>query len=148
MAQLRALAGVRGWMPPACLCGAALLLLYWVPVRWRIEHGINDFMNLYSGARLIGTAGQYDPARYREVQAAATGYSGEAWLFTRLPSFALPLRLLGRLPYQAAYEIWQMLCVAALTGFLLLWPTRDKALLFLICCWSIPLSAAFASGQD
>ncbi len=135
-------------MFPASLLGLALLLLYWFPVRWRIEHGVNDFLNLYSGALLIGTPGQFDPARYRDVQVASSGFYGEAFLFTRLPAIALALRPLGRMPYHVAYAVWQSLSFAALAGFILLWQTGERALLVLICCWSFPLSAVFASGQD
>lgn len=138
----------RWWIVPAAFAGIALLLAYWYPVRWRVTHGVNDFLNLYSGARLIGTPDQYNPARYRDVQIAATGFYGDSWLFTRLPAVALALRPLGRLPYQTAYMVWQTLSLAALGGFLVLWRTQNRAMLILLCCWSFPLTAAFASGQD
>ncbi len=135
-------------MLPAAAAGIGVMLWLWSPVRFEILHGINDFENLYAGARLIGTPGQYDPAAYRDLQMAAAGHTNPSWLFTRLPAFALPLRPLGWLPYRAAYGVWQALSLAALAAFVLLWKTGRRGLLAVACCWSFPLSEAFAKGQD
>ena len=130
------------------MIGLILLFLYWYPLRGRIAHGLNDFLSLYTGAELTGTSGQFDPARYRELEIASTGYFSDAWVSNRLPAFMLVLRPLTRLSYQTAYSLWQALSFAALIGFLLLWRTRERGLLVLVCCWSFPLTAAFANGQD
>jgi hypothetical protein len=135
-------------MLPAAIAGIGVMVWLWSPVRFEILHGINDFENLYAGARLIGTPGQFDPAAYRDLQMAAAGHTNPSWLFTRLPAFALPLRPLGWLPYRAAYGVWQAMSVAALGAFLLLWRTKHRGLLAVACCWSFPLSEALAKGQD
>ena len=114
--QRRALWMSAAWMLPAAAAGIAVMLWLWSPVRFEILHGINDFENLYAGARLIGTPGQYDPAAYRDLQLAAAGHTNPSWLFTRLPAFALLLRPLGWLPYRAAYGVWQALSVGALAA--------------------------------
>lgn len=135
-------------MLPLAVLGLAGMVSAWYPARTRVLNGVNDFENLYSGARLIGTPGQYDPEQYRAVQSNATGFYGQSWLYTRLPAFAIPLRPLGHLPYRLAYGIWQMMSLAALAGFIALWKTANKGLFILACCWSYPLSAVFAQGQD
>ena len=53
---------------------------------------------------------------------------------------------LGRLPYHQAHAVWQLLNVAALAGFILLWsPGAEAAML---CCWYFPLWICFVLGQD
>lgn len=132
---------------PLALVGVALLVMHWWPEQ-RVRAGTNDFLMVYSGARLVGTPDQFNPARYRQEQIVATGGHGPAWDFVRLPAYALALRPLGGLPYWRAYLLWQALLTAALAGFILAWPVRDRSLLAVACCWSFPLSVGFANGQD
>ncbi|MEK7996005.1 MAG: glycosyltransferase 87 family protein, partial [Planctomycetota bacterium] len=138
----------RRWAVPLALAGLAVMAALWWPARGRIAHGVNDFLSFYSGARLMGTAEQYNPARYRELQLAVSGWEGDAWQFIRLPFYAVLLRPLGHLPYPSAYRLWQFLAVAAVVAFVLLWPATGRAMTLAACCWSYPLSAAFANGQD
>jgi hypothetical protein len=125
----------------------ALLAVYWWPDP-RIRSGENDFVAMYAGARLVGTPDLFNPARYRQEQIAAAGWYGSVWIFVRPPAYALALRPLGRLGYREAYLLWEVLLGAALAGFILVWPTRERGLLAIACCWSFPLSMAFAAGQD
>ena len=128
--------------------GIVALAIYWYPLNFRILHGINDFLSFYGGGRLMGTPLQYDAAAYRNLQGQLTGYTGDAWLFIRLPAFALPFALLSRLPFQTAYTIWQVLCIAALAAFVALWPKERRLWVLVALCWSFPLSSAFVNGQD
>ncbi|MDE3194809.1 MAG: DUF2029 domain-containing protein [Acidobacteriota bacterium] len=128
--------------------GVFLLALYWYPLRFRILHGINDFLSFYCGGVLMGSPAQYDPAAYQNLEAALTGYTGDAWLFIRLPAFALPFRALSRLPFPAAYFAWQSLMLAALICFVRISPKEQRKWMALALCWSFPLSSAFVNGQD
>jgi hypothetical protein len=67
--------------------------------------------------------------------------------FFRLPWAAAALWPLGRLPYTAAYAVFQALSLAALAGFLALWP-KPRMMVVLACAWSVPLSFALAQAQD
>jgi hypothetical protein len=140
-------------MPRALLIPAAgfcfIFLCFWFkPEAPRAMHGINDFMGIYTGARLVGTPEQFNPDAYLREQSAATGWTAPSILYTRLPAFAMLLRPLGRLPYRAAYFTWQALSFAALIAFLILWPASDRTLLLCAACASFPLFANFIGGQD
>lgn len=128
--------------------GVVLMVVVWIPESDRVIRGWNDFVGLYAGARLMGTPGQFDLQRQYAEQWRTVGVAGPAFAFTRLPAFALALRPLAKLPYLQAYFAWQALAVAALVGFVLLWPTNNRTLLAAVCCWFFPLSASFANGQD
>ncbi|MFB3826875.1 MAG: glycosyltransferase 87 family protein [Bryobacteraceae bacterium] len=137
----------RWWLAPAAAAGLAALALGWLPTFGKIYRGSNDFLAFYAGARLVGTPDLYDAEAAREIQASASGMTGNALRFIRLPFFAAGLWPLGTLPYPYAYWIFQGLSLAALAAFLLLWP-GDRAAAAVLCCWSVPLSMNLASGQD
>ena len=46
-----------------------------------------------------------------------------------------------------AYALWQLCCLGAMLGFVLLWPAKRMVTL-LLCCWFPPTAASFANGQD
>src|SRR6185437_1682412 len=134
-------------IPAAGLC--FVFLCFWFrPEAPRAVDGVNDFMGIYAGARLVGTPDQFNADAYLREQAAATGWTAPSILYTRLPAFAMMLRPLGRLPYRAAYRTWQALSFAAFVAFLILWPAPDRTLLFCSACASFPLFANFIGGQD
>ncbi|MGE5646233.1 MAG: glycosyltransferase family 87 protein [Acidobacteriota bacterium] len=135
-------------MAPLALLGIAILAAHFWPERWHVQQGVNDFLGLYAGARLVGSPGQYNPERYKQEQIAATGWFGESLLYTRLPAFAIPLRPLGGMPYQHALRLWLSILVLCAAAFILIWPARDRPLLALACCGSFPLAAALVNGQD
>jgi hypothetical protein len=110
---------------------------------------MNDFMNMYAGARLVGTPDQFHSRKYAEDELAITGWASPAQLrYLRLPVFAFLLRPLTALSYTAAYHVWQVLMLAAFLGFWWLWPEPRKQPLVVAACWSVPLVAAIANGQD
>ena len=137
----------RTGLGAAALAGVTFLVLIWWPSVGKIAAGANDFLAFYAGARLVGTPELYDPAAAARVEHEAAGMTGPALRYIRLPYWAVVLWPLGRMSYPAAYAVFQAVSLAALAGFVLLWPGNRGAAL-VACCWSVPVSAAFASGQD
>jgi hypothetical protein len=113
--------------------------------RRRVLRGDNDFVAFYSGGRLAGTPYLYDRERVRQVQGERVGLTSEAWLFIRPPYYAALFWPLARLPYRAAYAVWQGICVGAVAAFVLLWRRRGT---LLAVCWSLPLGLSLMNGQD
>jgi glycosyl transferase family 87 len=124
-----------------------MLWLAWIQ-RERILPGHNDFIQLYTGARLAFTGELYDRARVTEVQQETVGVTGEAWRYTRLPYYAGLLWPLGLLPYRAAYGVWQALSIGALAGFAALWRPPRLGLTVLFTLLSLPAFAGLMNGQD
>jgi len=110
---------------------------------------MNDFMNMYTGARLVGSPDQFRSERYAENELAVSGRISPAQQrYLRLPVFAFALRPLARLSYHTAYCVWQALSLAAFVGFVMLWPGCDRGLVWLAACWSFPLLTNVLNGQD
>ena len=131
------------------LVGVAANVAQWSQKYGQIAMGGNDFLDLYAGGKLATDRGLYDPARVRQVEWEAAGVSGEAFLFSRPPAFAALLAPFAWLPYRTAYFLFQALSLLAVALAVLLWPVQeDRGAMALACCWSVPLSAAFANGQD
>jgi hypothetical protein len=115
--------------------------------RDRFLSGRNDFVQLYTGARLSGTSGLYDPQANKEVHARALGVALESVYYSRPPFYALALRPLGKLPYPAAYWIFEFLSFVALAAFLRMWaPGCPELLLYASLC--LPLLSNLLAGQD
>jgi Glycosyltransferase family 87 len=110
--------------------------------------GVNDFLGIYTGARLVGSPEQFNADAYIREQVRATGWATLSVLYTRLPAFAVVLRPLGKLEYLHAYVLWQVLSLSSFAAFLIIWPFRDRALLLFAACWSLPLFADLIQGQD
>jgi hypothetical protein len=138
----------RVWMFPFALLGVAVVPLWFRAEAPRILGGVNDFLGIYAGSRLAGSAEQFNADAYLREQVRVTGWSAPSILYTRLPAFAVLLRPLGRLAYLHAYVLWQILSLASFAAFLFVWPAPDRALLACAACWSLPLFAGLAGGQD
>lgn len=138
----------RTWMFPAAALGIVCLALWFRGDAPRVAGGINDFLGMYAGARLVGSPEQFNAAAYLREQVEATRWSAPSLLYTRLPVFAVLLRPLAKLAYRHAYYLWQILSVLALVAALTIWPYGDRAMLLLAACWSLPLFASLAGGQD
>ena len=93
-------------MFPVAGLGLVFLSLWFRPDAPRSLAGVNDFMGIYAGTRLVGTPEQFDAGAYLREQVRATGWAAPSILYTRLPAFAFLLRPLGHLDYRAAYVVW------------------------------------------
>ncbi len=141
----RAAAGLLAAL--AAAAGLALVVCIWWNTMDPIAAGKNDFAAFYAGGKLAGKADLYHAPNIMRVKADCAGEYGQGREYIRLPYLAALFWPLGRLPYLWAYAVFQSICLAALCAFVLLWPGNRTAAL-LACCWSVPVSAAFALGQD
>ncbi len=130
-----------------CLLGIGCNAFLFGPSLRLTATGINDFMSMYSGARLAFTGGMYDLGRNLEVQRETAGWENVNRLFLRPPFDALLMWPLGRLPFAQATIVWEALIVVTIALFCYLWP-GDRSTAALVCCWSYPLFDVFADGQD
>ena len=129
--------------------GVVANVAQWSQKYGQISIGGNDFLAYYAGGKLTMDPGLYDPARVVQEQVKAAGMAGVALPVSRLPVFTAFMAPLVRLPYHTAYVVFQALSLLAVVLAVLLWPAEeDRGAMAIACCWSIPLSAAFANGQD
>jgi hypothetical protein len=128
--------------------GVVSMAALWWPARAKVVTGFNDFVMVYAGAHLVGSPDLYRADRMVRVEAETTGAAGPSLQFTRPPYWAVLWWPLCRLPFGWAYAVWQCLALAALVAFIWLWPSAHPWAVVLACCWSVPLSASFANGQD
>jgi Glycosyltransferase family 87 len=139
----------RVWLILLALAGLLFLGSRFRPHSSQVFSGMNDFMNMYTGARLVGSPDQFRSERYAEDELSVTGFvSADQARYLRLPVFAFALRPLTGLPYPTAYYVWQALSFTALVGFVALWPGGGRGLLLLAACWSFPLMVNFVNAQD
>lgn len=131
-----------------CLAGLVFNALVFGPSLATTLAGTNDFMGLYPGGRLAGGPAIYDARQVFAVERETVGYANPRLLFCRPPYYAALMWPLGRLPYHAAYLIYQVLMLASAAAFVRWWPETPPRWTALACCWSLPLAAAFAIGQD
>lgn len=132
-----------------CLAGLAVNLFLFGPGASRsAAAGINDFRAFYAAAHLVGSGRLYDPAMSMEQQRAAGTVPSRNMVYNRLPYFALVLWPLGQMPYAAAHWIWKGLSVAALAGFVWLWPLTKRRYTAMAVCWSLAVVACLLQGQD
>src|ERR1700693_3140885 len=125
----------RAWMLP--FAGAGIIFLS-LTLRADVSGffaGVNDFLGIYTGARLVGSPEQFNADAYIREQVRATGWAAPSILYTRLPAFAVVLHPLGKLEYLHAYVLWQALSLTSFAAFLIVWPFRDRALLLFAACW-------------
>ncbi|MGA2038607.1 MAG: glycosyltransferase family 87 protein [Bryobacteraceae bacterium] len=108
--------------------------------------GRNDFLSLYAGAQIVCNQDLYDRANVRAAEVRAIGETGLP--YSRLPYFALLMKPLTWLRYRTAYVVWEMMMVAALAAFGILWPHGSPAGKWILCCWSLPAWESVLNGQD
>ena len=133
---------------PLLLLQTALMAgLLWV-VRDRVFIGANDFLSFYAGAQLVGTPDLYDHDRVKQIQAEEIGIPSDTLPFIRPPFYAAMLWPLGKLPYMTAYVVWQSLNLAALVGFVLLFPGSSRRKTFVFTWCSIPVFWSMVNAQD
>jgi hypothetical protein len=128
------------------LCLAAMAL-WAAALPWqRVWAGHNDFMAFYTGAVLAGTFDLYSSSANRVVN-EHLGYWMPAVQYLRPPYYAALLKPLAKLPYYAAYLIFQSVCLAATLVFAFVSRKRSRAVPWYLLI-SIPVLTSFANGQD
>ncbi len=128
------------------LCLAAMAL-WAAALPWqRIWAGHNDFMQLYAGGRLAGTHQLYSSGANRAL-GERLGFWMPSVQFVRLPYYAALLKPLAKLPYHAAYLLFQGVCMAAALAFVWMSRMRSRAVPWFLLI-SIPVLTSFANGQD
>lgn len=128
------------------LCLACLVALGWM-TRERFVSGKNDFLQLYCGARLLGSTGLYDPETNMALQERLVGARLPSVIYARPPFYAWLLKPLTRFPYRIAYAIFVLCNVAALCWLL----TRLSAEVPDVAVFAAlfpPLYASVLAGQD
>jgi Glycosyltransferase family 87 len=127
--------------------GLVLVLgLMWVQ-RDRVLTGRNDFIQLWVSANLVGSPQLYDFDVNRQMQIKTIGVTMENVTPSRPPFYAILLKPFGWLPYNAAFPLFQLLSIACLIGFVWLNRARSPEL-GIFCCFSMPVIANLANGQD
>jgi hypothetical protein len=104
-----------------------------------------DFKVLYSAGKLVGSGRLYD---LESVRASELERNAKAMPFPRIPAVALAFEPLSALPYPVARALWLCACIAALAGFVYLWPLTSRAWACVAICWSAPVALCLLLGQD
>jgi hypothetical protein len=106
-----------------------------------------DFPVFYAGGRLATSPQLYSPEAVQDLQRRETGCTSPSAIFIRLPYFAGAFWPLSRLSIYTASWIWLCLGIAAIAGFIWLWPNNRLGTLA-ACAWSLALSWDLTMGQD
>jgi Glycosyltransferase family 87 len=122
---------------------AALASLQW----HRLVRGQNDFVQLYIGAKLVGTPDLYSRAANQALMKSILGATMESVTYVRAPFYAVLLKPLAFLPYLAAYAVFCVLGIASILWFVVRFSRECPALPF-YTSFCIPVSACFVEGQD
>jgi hypothetical protein len=104
-----------------------------------------DFSISYAAGKLAGSGHLYDPAKILPLELT---WSGKAFPFGRIPAYAFALKPLAALPFPLARALWLGLSLAAVAGFVALWPLGSRPWAMTALCWSAPLAMCLAFGQD
>ncbi len=104
-----------------------------------------DFNQYYAAGKLVGTGRLYD---WNSLRALELEHAARTVTFTRIPAFALAFRPLTWLPWTAARAIWFGFGIAALAGFVWLWPGIKRGWACVVVLWSMPVAFCLATGQD
>jgi alpha-1,2-mannosyltransferase len=104
-----------------------------------------DFNQYYAAGKLVGSGRLYDWDSIRPLELER---NAKAVPFGRIPAFALAFKPLSALPYPVARLLWLSAGMAALAGFVCLWPFSSRAWVWVVLCWSAPAAMCLAYGQD
>jgi hypothetical protein len=128
-----------------CLLGAGLFSTGLVVTRNQIAG--SSFLQLYSGARLVGTGQLYDAQANYKMQSDTAGRYGESLVYNRIPCFPFFMSPLARLPYATARQVWNGIEFLAIVSAVWLWP-GSRRLAAIVTCFSLPLLLCVADGAD
>jgi hypothetical protein len=129
------------------LLGASLAGL---ALNWQVAHANSatwdvDFNQYYSAGRLVGGGHLYD---WDSIRPLELEHNAKAVPFGRIPAFAVAFKPLSVLPYAVARTLWFCIGLAALAGFVCLWPGLKREWALVAFCWSAPVAMCLALGQD
>lgn len=136
-----------GWVLLA-LAGLAFMAALFAPKAESIARGQNDFLPLYVAARLAPSGDLYSPEPYADLLAERFGVVSPSLRYSRPPFYALLLKPLAWLSYDAAYALWGVLRLAAVAAIALVWRGPGRWRVAAAICWSLPLISALLNGQD
>lgn len=129
-------------------CAAGVLVNGYLkrPALPYIVDGDNDFRGFYASAQL-DARDLYNPDAIERAE-ARLGQSQRFLPVVRLPFYIALISPLRHVGYRTAYWLWQLASLAAVLGFVWLWPGTPKWITALACCWSAPLLECFIMGRD
>jgi len=127
-------------------CGLAGLALNCLLVLANLSMWDVDFNQYYSAGKLVGSGRLYD---WDSIRSLELERNAKAVPFGRIPAFALAFKPLSALPYAVARALWLCAGIAALLGFVYLWPLfLSRAWACVAICWSAPVAICLVLGQD
>ncbi len=133
------------WLP--IVLGVAFLLFLAYVQRARAIRGENDFVQLYTGAKLAGTPRLYSRTANLATVKETLGFTMDSVVYTRPPFYAALLKPLAWLPYRAAYAVFSLATLVSIVWFVARFSKECDALPFFAAI-SIPALAALCGGQD
>jgi len=104
-----------------------------------------DFNQYYAAGTLAGTGHLYDWSAIQELELRN---NARAVPFGRFPFYALVMKVFTILPYPVARVLFLLIEIAALVGFVALWPFPQRRWAWVAVCWSAPAAMCLAFGQD
>lgn len=104
-----------------------------------------DFTQFYTAGSLVGTGHLFD---WSTIQALELQHSSTAVPYIRLPFYAVIFKALSVLPYPLARVLFLIIEIAALAGFVALWPFSRRSWASVAACWSLPAAMCLSFGQD
>jgi hypothetical protein len=136
---------VLHWAP--VILGVMFLLSLVYMQRERTFKGQNDFVQLYTAAKLAGTPDLYSRAANLATIQGILGFTMDGVEVTRPPFYAALLKPLALFPYRVAYAIFSLATFSSLLWFVVRFSKECPALPFFVAI-SIPLLAALCDGED
>ena len=137
--------GAAYWIP--IVLSLALMAGLGFALRPYAMSGKNDFVALYAGAKLAGTARLYDrQANLNEVK-RAIGMTIDSVVYTRPPFYAALLKPFALLPYRTAYAVFTAATLACFGWFVVRFASECRNLPF-FAAMSVPMLIAVCGGQD
>jgi len=115
--------------------------------RDRALRGENDFVQLYTGAKLVGSPDLYNREANLAVVKATLGFTMETVVYTRPPFYAALLKPLSMLPYRVAYALFTLATLASVLWFVIRF-SKECAPLPFFAAMSIPILTSLCGGQD
>jgi hypothetical protein len=133
------------WLP--IVLGVAFLLFLAYLQRERALKGQNDFVALYTGAKLAGTPDLYSRTANIATIKGILGFPMEGVTYIRPPFYAALLKPLAALPYRVAYAIFSLATLSSILWFVIHFSRECPSLPF-FAAFGIPLLAPLCNGQD